>query len=220
MQSYLTSMKFPSACSRHNLSEGPWFSTCWEIQQNLCPLQLMMPGWWSYIDLVQVAPVSGHFGVLSLWFHSGLNPITAEWTLNTCPGEHDGMAKTWFSRTSAARHWWKSLAPVDIQKKCRFASVYCQHAGTFLTLCLAKCTFHKSQATLRQTNIPLSPRVARFPPTKYGRFLSISSSMLTRQGPPTPTVYCTYIINHRGPKTCYFGKNRRIVIWFTVYCLI
>jgi len=116
MQSYLTSMKFPSACSRHNLSEGPWFSTYWEIQQNLCPLQLMMPGWWSYIDLVQVAPVSGHFGVLSLWFHSGLNPITAEWTLNACPGEHDGMAKTWFSRTSAARHWWKSLAPVDIQK--------------------------------------------------------------------------------------------------------
>jgi len=31
-------------------------------------------------------------------------------------------------------------------------------------------------------------RVARFPPTKYGRCLSISSSMLTRQGPPTPTV--------------------------------
>ena len=105
-------------------------------------------------------------------------------------------------------------------KKCRFASVYCQHAGTFLTLCLAKCTFHKSQATLRQTNIPLSPTVARFPPTKYGRFLSISSSMLTRLRPPTPTVYCTYIIKHRGPKTCYFGKNRRIVIWFTVYCLI
>jgi len=36
-------------------------------------------------------------------------------------------------------------------------------------------------------------RVARFPPTKYGRCLSISSSMLTRQSPPTPTVYCTYI---------------------------
>ena len=43
-------------------------------------------------------------------------------------------------------------------------------------------------------------RVAGFPPTKYGTFLSISSSMLTRQGPPTPTVYCTYIIKHRGPK--------------------
>ena len=36
-------------------------------------------------------------------------------------------------------------------------------------------------------------RVVRFPPTKCGRCLSISSSMLTRQGQPTPTVYCTYI---------------------------
>ena len=47
-------------------------------------------------------------------------------------------------------------------------------------------------------------RVARFPSTKFGRFLFISSSkqpMLTRQGPPTPTVYCTYIIiKHSGPK--------------------
>jgi len=58
-------------------------------------------------------------------------------------------------------------------------------------------------------------RVARFPPTKYGRFLSISSSMqpmLTRQGTPTPTVYCTYIIKHRGPKSVLFRQNRWILI--------
>jgi len=50
-------------------------------------------------------------------------------------------------------------------------------------------------------------RVARFPPTKYGRFLSTSSSMqlmLTRQGPPTPTVYCIYIINTVVQKSVLF----------------
>jgi len=60
-------------------------------------------------------------------------------------------------------------------------------------------------------------RVARSPPTKYGRFLSISSSMqpmLTRQGPPTPTVYCTYKIKHSGPKSVLFRQNRRILICF------
>jgi len=41
-------------------------------------------------------------------------------------------------------------------------------------------------------NSPNSPKlgVARFPLTKYGRFLSMGSFVPTCQGPPTPIVYC------------------------------
>jgi len=74
---------------------------------------------------------------------------------------------------------------------------------------------------LLQTHLSLCPlvttRVARFPPT---RFLSISSSMLTRQGPPTPTVYWTYIIKHRGPKSVLFDKNWRILIECSLHKMI